>query len=331
MKSTPDISTTYLGIPLRSPLIPAASPQTEHIDGLSEMERCGAGAVVLHSLFENPYQERFQHVEAYLDEISAAKRQLKIPVIASLNANTPEGWVRLAKRIEKAGADAIELNIYRISLTPDMPSSKIEEGYVEIVRHVASVLEIPVSVKLPPYFTNLALLSSQLEDAGAKGLIFFNRLYQPDLDLLSMGPGNSMRLSTGAENRLPMLWLSLIYRQVRLDLAAGTGVRTGSDVLKMILSGACATQLCSVLLQRGIPWLELVTQDLLHWMDICHVTSLKEAKGILARQPNEEAEDEEYRRALQGYSGLEVPEPSERVPRAGALLRSRGGMVGHGQ
>jgi len=308
MNATQDISTTYLGIPLRSPLIPAASPLSEHLDGLSEMERCGAGAVVLHSLFENPYHASLQHVESYLDEVSAAKAQLKIPVIASLSASTHEGWIRLAQRIEKAGADAVELNIYKLSLAADMPSSKIEQAYVDIVHSVASAVKIPVAVKLPPFFTNLALISSQLEDAGAKGLIFFNRFNQPDLDLISMGPGYSLRLSTGAENRLPMRWLALIYRQVRLDLAAGTGVRTGADVLKMILSGASATQLCSVLLQRGIPWLELIAQDLRHWMEICQVTSLKEAKGMLASDPNEDAEGEEYRRALQGYSSIEVPE-----------------------
>jgi dihydroorotate dehydrogenase (fumarate) len=198
----------------------------------------------------------------------------------------------------------------------DLPSSKIEETYVNVVSRVAAAVKIPVSVKMPPFFTNLALMTRELEDAGARGLVFFNRFYQPDLDLLSMGPGYSLRLSTATENRLSLRWISLLYRQVRLDLAAGTGIRTGADVLKMILSGASAVQLCSVLLQRGIPWLEVIERDLRRWMDTCQVTSLKEARGILSLNSSEdpgEVEREEYRRALQGYSRIDVPDWRDEV------------------
>ena len=336
LSKTIDLSTTYLGLKLKNPLVASSSPMCQDLANVCRIEEFGAAAVVLPSLFEEQIEMESDELDhfitegseisaesithfpeltrtvdapaAYMKHIEACKRAVKIPVIASLSADTHEGWVRLAQRIEKAGADAVELNIYKMSLSTDTPSSKIEQAYVDITHSVVSAIKIPVSVKLPPFFTNLALISSQLEDAGAKGLIFFNRFFQPDLDLLSMGPGYSLRLTTGAENRLPLRWLSLIYRQVRLDLAAGTGIRTGADVLKMILSGASATQLCSVLLQRGIPWLELIDQDLRHWMEICQVKSLKEAKGILASDPNGDVEGEEYRRALQGYSSIEVPE-----------------------
>lgn len=317
MKSNLDLSTTYLGLPLRSPLIPSASPFSEHLHGLLEMERCGAGAVVLHSLFEDPYEASPHHVERYIDEVEIAKRHLKIPVIASLNGKTKEGWTHLAQTLEKAGADALELNIYNLSLSVDTPSAEIEKAYVDIVQTVVEAVKIPVSVKIPPFFTNLALIVRQLEEAGAAGLVLFNRFFQPDIDLLSMGPGYSLRMSSAAENRLPLRWISLLYRQVRIDFAAGTGIRTGSDVLKMILAGASATQLCSVLLQRGIPWLEVIDRDLRQWMETCQISSLQEARGILARHSKEEPgeiEREEYRRALQGYSLIDVPNWLDEVP-----------------
>jgi len=311
MKKALDISTTYMGLSLKSPFIPSACPLSEHLQGLTEMERCGAGAVVLHSLFEVPYEAESNHVERYLDQVIIAKRHLKIPIIASLNADTLKGWVELARELEKAGSDALELNIYSLSVSPKMPSAEIEQAYVDIVESVTRAVKIPVAVKMPPFFTNIALMASRLEQAGARGLVLFNRFYQPDVDLLSMGPGYSLRLSTAAENRLPLRWLSMLYRQLRVDMVAGTGIRTGSDVLKMILSGANAAQMCTVLLQRGIPWLEVIEQDLRQWMETCQLTSLKEARGQLARgikeQPGE-IEREEYRRALQGYSLIDVPD-----------------------
>lgn len=317
MNSTHDLSTSYLGLSLRSPLVPSASPLSTHLDGLLEMERCGAGAVVLHSLFEDPYKAVPGHVDQYLDEIIVAKRHLEIPVIASLNASTPSGWVNLAMLLEKAGADALELNIYNLSLETGTSSDTIEHSYANIVRSVTSAVNIPVSVKIPPFFTNLTLMTSLLEAAGARGLVFFNRFYEPDLDLFSMAPGYSLRLSTAAENRMPMKWISLLHRQTKVDLAASTGIRTGGDVLKMILSGASVTQLCSVLLQRGIPWLEIITRELHEWMDICHVASIREARGLLARSPEEnraETERDEYRRSLQGYMLIDVPNWRDEVP-----------------
>ncbi len=312
-----DISTSYLGLELRSPLVPSASPLSEHTDAIADMESCGAGAVVLHSFFENLHEHGRHDPEAYCEEIARAKARVKIPVIASLGATTLDGWVNLAASMAQAGADALELNIYHLSLSPDVPSARVEACYVDVVKAVTTVVKIPVAVKLPPFFTNLAYMAKALEEAGADGLVLFNRFYQPDIDLLSMGPGYSLRLSSGAENRLPLRWISLLYRQAYLSLAASTGIRTGPDVLKMVLCGASATQVCSILLQRGIPWLRVIEQDLRQWMSITNVHSLKEARGTLSHRvvdDPQEVEREEYRKALQGYSQIDVPASRDDAP-----------------
>jgi dihydroorotate dehydrogenase (fumarate) len=312
-----DISTSYLGMELRSPLIPSASPLSEHTDAIAEMESCGAGAVVLHSFFENSQEHGKRDPEAYCEEIARAKERVKIPIIASLSATTLEGWINTAASMAHAGADALEMNIYHLSLSPDVPSARVEDYYVDVVRAVTTAVKIPVAVKLPPFFTNLAYMAKALEEVGADGLVLFNRFYQPDVDLLSMGPGYTLRLSSGAENRLPLRWISLLYRQAYLSLAASTGIRTGPDVLKMILCGASATQVCSILLQRGVPWLRVIEQDLRQWMNIANLNSLKEARGILSHRVAEdpqEIEREEYRKALQGYSRIDVPSWRDEAP-----------------
>ena len=171
--SIQDITVNYLGLELCSPLIPSASPLGEHVSALQEMENCGAGAVVLPSLFEDPYERSPRHPDFYFEEISKAKSVLKIPVIASLSANTTEGWKNLSRQIVDAGADALELNIYHLSLSPDVPAADVEQGYIDVVETVTENIKIPVAVKLPPFFTNLAHLGNRLNQAGAKGLVLF--------------------------------------------------------------------------------------------------------------------------------------------------------------
>ena len=312
-----DLSTHYLGLNLRSPLIPSASPLTNKIESLMEMDRCGAGAVVLPTLFEHPLEIAVCSPSDYFAKITTAKAGLNIPVIASLNADTPQGWTNLAVGIEKAGADALELNIYHMTLSSKVPSPDVEQAYIDVVKAVAQVVKIPVSVKLPPFFTNLAFLGKELTKAGAAGFVLFNRFYQPDVDLLSMGPGYTLRLSTSAENRLSLRWISLLYQQEIGYLAASTGIRTGADVLKMILSGASATQLCSVLLQKGVPWLKEIEAELIQWMGTCKIRSLKEARGMLSHQCMKnpgQIERDEYRKALQGYALIDVPTWHDEVP-----------------
>jgi len=315
--TTPDISTTYLGLKLRSPLIPSASPLSESLSNLLEMENCGAGAVVLQSLFEEPYEKHARHPDHYMDQVRSAREALMIPVIASLNAITLEGWVNYACKIEHAGADALELNIYDLSLDPDITSGQVESSYVEVVKAVRNATSLPLAVKLPPYFTNLARMIAKLEEAGADGIVLFNRLYQPDIDLNTLGSSYSLRLSMAAENRLPLQWISLLHRQAHADLAASTGIRTGEDVLKMILCGASATQLCSILLQKGIPWLLEIRRELEQWMTTCGYASLREARGKLSRANSENSdiiERDQYQKALQGYSLIDVPSWHDEIP-----------------
>ncbi|MDB4793696.1 hypothetical protein OAG63_01540 [Methylacidiphilales bacterium] len=308
--SSLDLTTTYLGLSLRSPIIPSASPLSMHLAGLQEMEKCGAGAVVLNSLFEYPYNIHSQHPDHYCEAIATAKRHLRIPIIASLNATTTDGWITLSRLIEKAGADALELNVYNLSLNPDIPSVEIENAYIEAVQAATSSVEIPVAVKLPPFFTNLARMTKALDQAGAKGLVFFNRFFQPDLDLEKKGRDFSLNLSSSVENRFSMNWISLLYRQTHIDLAASTGISTGNDVLKMILSGACTTQVCSILMRCGIGWLKTIHQELQDCMEAHQFPSLKEARGMFSHNVTTTSgriELEEHRQALQGYSLINVP------------------------
>ena len=300
-----DLSTTYLGMPLRTPLIPSASPLSKNLAALEEMERCGAGAVVFHSFFEEPSRLIGNYKEDYLGRITAAKRKLSIPVIGSLSADTSHGWSQLAREIESAGADALELNIYEMRLSTTISSTAIESLYIDVVERVAAAVKIPFAVKLPPFFTNLAYVTKQLEEVGAKGFVLFNRFYLPDTSLETLGPTHSLRLSTSAENRLPLRWISLLYRPIRADLVANTGIRTGEDVLKMILAGAAATELCAILLQRGVSWLEVIQNELVAAMQKAQLFSLHQARGTLAhdyRQSPGAIEREEYHNALLGYT-----------------------------
>jgi dihydroorotate dehydrogenase (fumarate) len=315
--SSQDITVDYLGLELRSPLIPSASPLAEKVEALREMENCGAGAVVFPTLFENPWMVKERSVESYLKKIAQAKTAIHIPVIASLNADSPEGWTLLARQMEEAGADAIELNVYHPGLSPALSSAQIEQTYIDVVKVAASAVSLPFAVKLPPFFTNLTRLTRDLNAAGASGLVLFNRFYQPDLDLLSMGPGYTLRLSTSSENRLPLRWIALLYQCEMGYLSASTGIRTGGDVLKMILSGASTTHVCSILLQRGIPWIQKMEVELRQWMDTCQILSLREARGSLSHRWMEnpaQMEREEYRRALQGYTRIDVPSWHDEVP-----------------
>jgi len=275
-----DLSTTYLGLKLRSPLLPAASPLSEEIDTIKEMEDAGAAGVVLYSLFEEqlrsdsaelarhlehgtesfaealtyfPEPEEFRlGPEEYLAHISKAKAAVKMPIIASLNGSSVGGWTQYAKGIQQAGADALELNIYYIPTDMDRTSSEIEQTYLDILRAVKSVVSIPVAVKLSPFFTNFANMARRLEQAGANGLVLFNRFYQPDIDLESLEVKPNILLSTPMAMRVPLRWIALLYGKVHASLAATSGIHRASDVLKMLMAGADATMLCSALIRHGV-------------------------------------------------------------------------------
>ena len=327
-----DLSTTYLGMKLRTPLVPSASPLSEELDGIRRMEDAGAAAVVLYSLFEEqllldrleldhhltegtesfaeaitfiPEPEEF-HLgpEGYLEHIRRAKEATKIPIIASLNGVSSGGWIDYARLIEQAGADALELNIYYIPTAPELTGAEVEQTYLDILHMVKSVITIPVAVKLSPFFSSLANIAAQLDSAGAGGLVLFNRFYQPDIDLENLVVRPNVILSTPQALRLPMRWIAILYGRIKADLAATSGIHTAQDVIKMILAGASVTMLCSVLMRHGIERLRVIEEGLRQWMEEHEYDSVQQMRGSMSQRncanPSE-FERAQYMRALQSY------------------------------
>ena len=306
-----NLKTNYLGMTLRTPLVPSASPLSENLDNIKRMEDAGAAAVVMHSLFEEHISfERHQFLhhlshgtesypealsyfpemhelavgpESYLDEIMAAKAAVSVPIIASLNGSTAGGWTDYARRMEEAGADALELNIYWIPTDPELTGAEVERRYLEIVSHVKRVVSIPVAVKLSPFFSNFANMATQLVEQGANGLVLFNRFYQPDIDLESLDVNPNLLLSSPMAMRLPLRWIALLYGRLKADLAATSGIHTGRDVVKMLMVGADVTMLCSALIRRGIPYLTLIEQELAEWLEEHEYDSVEQLKGSLSQ------------------------------------------------
>lgn len=307
-----NLTTTYLGLPLRTPLVPSASPLTQNPDNIKRMEDAGASAIVFHSLFEEQIRmerhEVFQHFtegtesypealsyfprpddfkvgpDVYLEHIARAKTEVRIPIIASLNGSTQGGWTQYARQIQQAGADALELNLYSIPTDFDLSANEIEQGYLQILRDVKSVVSIPISVKLGPYFTNFGRMAKCVEETGANGLVLFNRFYQPDIDTETLEVTPHLLLSTPMAMRLPLTWIALLAGRVRVSLAATSGIHRATDVVKMLLVGADVTMLCSVLLRRGIPHLRVIEQELREWMEQHQYESVEQLKGSLSQK-----------------------------------------------
>jgi dihydroorotate dehydrogenase (fumarate) len=307
-----DLSTKYLGLKLRTPLVPAASPLSEDIDTIRQMEDAGASAVVLYSLFEEqlrqdsaelahymeqgtystpealtffPQPEEFRlGPEEYIKHISDTKRAVRIPVIASLNGSTAGGWTKYAKGIQQAGADAIELNIYHIPTDMDVSSAQIEQTYLDIVKAVKSTVTIPVAVKLSPFFTNFANMAKRLDETGADGLVLFNRFYQPDIDLEALDVRPNILLSTPMAMRVPLRWIALLYGRLRPSLAATSGIHRATDALKMLMAGADVTMLCSTLIRHGARQIGVVERDLIAWMEEHEYESVTQLKGSLSQK-----------------------------------------------
>ncbi len=307
-----DLSTTYLGLRLKSPLVASASPLSEDLDNIKRMEDAGAAAVVLYSIFEEQIRmeryelhhhltqgtesypealsyfpdptELFVGVEDYLKHIQRAKSATAIPIIASLNGSTLGGWTDFAKQIEQAGADALELNLYSIPTDLEQPGAQLEKQYVDVLRAVKASVSIPVAVKLSPFFTNLANIAKQMDDAGAGGLVMFNRFYQPDIELESLEVVPNVMYSTPMAMRLPMRWIAILFERIGADLAATSGIHRGTDALKMIMAGASVTMLCSALLRHGIKHLRVVEQEMRDWMSEHEYTSVLQMKGSLSQK-----------------------------------------------
>lgn len=328
-----DLTTEYMGLQLRSPLVPsAAAPLTEEIDNVKRLEDAGAAAIVLHSLFEEQLlREKFElhhhtlygtesfaealtyfpepsefHVgpELYLEHIRTAKETVNVPVIASLNGYSTGGWVEYASLMQEAGADALELNVYYVPTDLNMSGAEVEQNYVNILREVEAEVSIPVAIKLGPYFSNMANMAKQLDEAGANALVLFNRFMQPDIDLDHLEVYPHLLLSNAQTMRLPMRWIAILYGRIRPDLASTGGVQKGQDAIKMLMAGAKVTQVCSALLRHGIGYLETIETEMLHWMEENEYESVKQMQGSMSQIhcPDESAfERAQYMKAIETY------------------------------
>jgi dihydroorotate dehydrogenase (fumarate) len=309
-----DLTTTYLGMKLRTPLVPSASPLSEDFDKIKQMEQAGASAVVLHSLFEEEVEadmaarrKLLVGPKTYLEQIRRAKSGVKIPIIASLNCTTLGGWISYTRQITEAGADALELNIYRIPTEPQVTGSTIEETYIDTVRSVRAATKIPLAVKLSPYFSNFANMAQCFDALGVDGLVLFNRFYQPDIDLEKMEVTPNLTLSVPADMRLSLHWIAILYGKVRANLAATSGIYQAPDVIKMIMAGADVTMLCSALMRYGIEHIQKIEMETAAWLGDHQCSSFSEIKGRMSQKncPDPSAfERAQYVRGLSSYTSL---------------------------
>jgi dihydroorotate dehydrogenase (fumarate) len=327
-----DLTTTYLGLKLKNPIVPSAGPLSHTLDSMKRLEDSGAAAIVMYSLFEeqivhdaaelNHYltegTESFAEAityfpeaddynlgpEEYVEHLRKAKRALGIPVIGSLNGISTGGWVKFAKKIEEAGADAIELNVYYIPTEPNLPGAEVEETYLEILRAVKGTVKIPVAMKLSPFFSSMANMAHKLDAAGADGLVLFNRFYQPDIDLETLEVAPNVILSTPHALRLPLRWVAILHGKVKASIAATSGIHTSEDVLKMLMAGADVTMMCSALLKHGPQRIREVLTELTQWMQEHEYESVSQMKGSMSQKSVADPsafERANYMKALNSY------------------------------
>ncbi len=307
-----DLSTTYLGLKLKHPVVPSASPLSESLDKIKRLEDAGAAAVVMYSLFEEQivgeshlldhylsygaesFAEALDYFpemdsynigpNAYLDLIRRAKESVSIPVIGSLNGVSTGGWVEYARMIQEAGADALELNIYYIPTDPAMTGAEVEQMYLDVVHDVKANISIPLAVKVGPYFSSFANMAMRLAKAGADGLVIFNRFYQPDFDLERLEVVPNLTLSSAWELRTPIRWVSILYGKVPVDFAVTRGVHSYEDVLKGVMAGANVTMMASELLRNGVNRIGLIVQEVAQWLEDHEYHSLQQARGSMSQQ-----------------------------------------------
>lgn len=332
-----DLSTNYMGLRLRSPLVASASPLSRDVEGICRLEEAGASAVVLYSLFEEQLRQEEVDLEyhlaagtesfaesltyfpqasefltgpeGYLKHIRKAKAAASIPIIASLNGSTLGGWTKFAGEIERAGADAIECNIYYIPTDPKVTSEDVEKTYLEILKAVKSTVTIPVAVKLSPFFSNMANIVHRLDDAGADALVLFNRFYQPDIDLEELEVRPNVLLSTPQALRLPLTWIGILHGRIKAGLAATGGVHTAEDAVKLLMVGADVTMMCSALMRHGINHIRHVERELRDWMEGHEYESVAQMQGSMSqlRCPDPGAfERAQYMRAVKGMQHIHM-------------------------
>jgi dihydroorotate dehydrogenase (fumarate) len=328
-----DLTTTYLGLKLRTPLVPSAcGPLSNSLGKIRGLEDAGASAIVMYSLFEEELLHEAQKLDhyltygsysyaealsyfpepkdyeldpdRYLKHLYNAKRAVGVPVIGSLNGVSTGGWVKFAKEIEQTGADALELNIYYVPTDLDLPGIEVEQMYVNVLEDVKRTVRIPVAIKLGPFFSNMAHMAKRLVNAGADGLVLFNRFYQPDIDLKQLEVVPNVLLSTPQAMRLPLRWIAILSGRLQVSLAATGGIHNSEDVVKMLMAGADVTMLCSALLKNGIGWIRQVEKDVVRWMEEHEYTSVAQMKGSMSQKscPHPSAfERANYMKALRNY------------------------------
>jgi dihydroorotate dehydrogenase (fumarate) len=327
-----DFSTTYLNKKLSSPLVVSANPLSERIDNIKRMEDAGAGAVVLYSLFEEQIRQEelalnhhlthgtesfaeslsyFPEMleyhttsDAYLEHIRKCKEAVNIPIIASLNGTTPRGWTSFAEKIEQAGADGLELNLYSLPADPSWAAEDVEANYLATVTRVKTSIKIPVAVKLSPFFSNLSNFAKYLDGIGVGAMVLFNRFYQPDIDLETRGVYPHLVLSTAHDLRLPLRWIAMLYGHVKADLAATSGIHSGTDAIKAHMAGASVSMMASALLSHGIDHIRIVERQMREWMEENEYDSIEQMKGSISQLHCEnpaEFERTQYMQALTSY------------------------------
>lgn len=307
-----DLSTTYLGLHLKNPLVASASPLSRKIETAQKLQDAGIAAIVMYSLFEEQiihesleldhylsrgtesFAEALSYLpdtgtysltpEKYLEHLSALKKSLSIPVIGSLNGVSRGGWTRYARYIQDAGADALELNLYYIPTDITLTSQELENTYVDLVQSVREAITIPLAVKLSPFVTSLPNLAHRLVAAGVNGLVLFNRFYQPDFDLEELEIVPTLELSTSAELRLPLRWISILYGKIKTDFALTSGVHSAQDVLKAMMAGAKVTMMASALLRNGVEIIPTILREMEWWIESHEYTSLKQMQGSMSQQ-----------------------------------------------
>ena len=306
-----DLTTKYMGLELRSPLVVSANPLSQKVDNICAMEDAGAGAVVLFSLFEEQIRQETEKIEhlfqsttnsfaetsgyfpaledyavgtgQYLELIREAKSRTSIPIIASLNGTTPEGWIEYARDIQQAGADALEVNVYFIPADINLTASDVEERYLEIVRIVRDTVDLPIAVKLNPYFSSVGNMSLRLHESGADSLVLFNRFYQPDFDIDQLTVLPNLDLSVPAEIRLPLLWIAVLYGRIPVSLAATTGVHGAKELIKYLLAGADVGMCASAILKHGIGWISDILDDLSLYMEEMQFKTVESFRGSMSQ------------------------------------------------
>ena len=307
-----ELSTSYLGLNLKNPLVASASPLSRKVDKAKKLEEAGVSAIVMYSLFEEQiihesleldhflsrgtesFAEALTYLpdggmygvspEKYLNQVAGLKKAVNIPVIGSLNGVSKGGWTSYAKRIEEAGADALELNLYFLATDPDLTAAELETAQVELVAEVKSSIKIPLAVKLSPFVSSLPNFAKRIVDAGANGLVLFNRFYQPDFDLDNLDIIHSLDLSTSSDLRLPLRWISILHGKVQTDYALTSGVHTAHDVLKAMMAGAKVAMMASNLLHNGERVIPEMLNDLQTWMKEREYVSIKQMQGSMSQK-----------------------------------------------